>query len=129
MLLILVALTLTSTAWARKFVLTTSTVVPAARGEIDTKLDKNGNTQMDLKVENLAKPSSLTPPGTAYVVWLQQRGSEPQNAGILNVGDNLKGEIKAVTPMKNFEVFATVENDPMVKAPSGQQIFHATVQE
>jgi hypothetical protein len=129
MLVTLVALTLTTAAWARKYILTVSTAVPAARGELDVKTDKNGNTLIDLKVENLAKPSNLTPPATAYVVWIQQRGSEPQNAGELNVGNNLKAELKTVTALKSFDLFATAESDQLAKAPTGQQIFHATVQE
>jgi hypothetical protein len=128
-ILTLVALTCTTAAWARKYTLTTSTAVPAAKGEIDTKTDKNGNTQIDLKVEHLAKATGLTPPGTAYVIWFQQAGSaDPQNEGQLQVGNNLKGQFKSVSPMKNFEVFATVETDPLVKMPTGQQIFHTTVQ-
>jgi hypothetical protein len=128
-LLVAAVLVLTTAGWARKYTLTASKTVPAAKGEIETHRDKNGNTQVDLKVENLAKPSNLSPPGTTYIVWFQQQGSEPQSQGELKVGDNLKGEFKTTTRLQNFEVLVTAESDPQVKAPSGEAVLRATIQE
>ncbi|MGB2888473.1 MAG: anti-sigma factor [Candidatus Acidiferrales bacterium] len=128
-LLVAAALFMATAVWARKYTLTASKTVPAAKGEIETHRDKNGNTQVDLKVENLAKPSNLSPPGTTYIVWFQQQGSEPQSQGELKVGDNLKGEFKTTTRLQNFEVLVTAESDPQVKTPSGEVVLRATVQE
>ena len=121
-------LMLATVAWGRKFALTIAPTVPAAKGDIDVTADKNGNTQVDLKVENMANPSSLTPPATAYVIWFVEEGEQPHNQGELRISGNLKGDFKTTTSMKNFEVFGTAESDPMTKTPTGQRVFHATVQ-
>ena len=77
-------LALTSVASAKKYPLTADKSVPAARGQVDVGRDKNGNTKVEIEVEHLAAPENLTPPRSAYVVWFQERGSEPLNQGSLN---------------------------------------------
>jgi hypothetical protein len=121
-------LALTAVTYARKFSLTASSKVPAASGEINAKTDKNDNTEVELKVQNLAKPGSLTPPATSYVVWFESQGLPPENEGELKVGDNLKGEVKDTTPSKNFDVVVTAESDPLAKSPSDDVILRAKVQ-
>jgi hypothetical protein len=115
-------------ACARKFPLTATPVVPGAKGYVDVGQDKNGNTEVDLKVEFLAKPSSLTPPAETYIVWFRQEGSEPESQGQLKVDDNLRGEFKTTTNMKNFDVFVTAENERVPKAPTGPEVLRATIQ-
>jgi hypothetical protein len=115
-------------SWATKYHLVASSAVPAATGNVDVHQDKNGNTAAEIKVEHLARPSQLTPPATAYVVWFVQEGSPPVNEGELKVGDDLKGEFKTTTPLKNFEIRITAENDPMTKTMSGPLVMRATVQ-
>jgi hypothetical protein len=127
--LLLVALLAVGTrVWAAKFALTASSKVPSASGEVNTDTDPNGNTKVDVKVQNLARPGNLTPPATAYTVWFEQEGSGPLNEGELRVGKDLKGELKATTPWKNFDVFITAESDPHIKTPSGDRILSTKVQ-
>jgi hypothetical protein len=114
--------------WARKFALTGSARVPAASGEVETKTDHNGNTQVDLKVGNLAKPGALTPPATAYVVWFRMEGADPQNEGVLRIDDHLKGEFRTRTPWKVFDVSITAESDPAVKVPTDEGVLRTRVQ-
>lgn len=116
-------------SWANKYRLVASSVVPAASGDVDVHQDKNGNTALEIKVEHLARPSQLTPPATAYVVWFVQHGSAPESEGELKVNDDLKGEFKTSTPFKSFEVRITAENDPMTKTASGPVVMRASVQE
>ena len=71
----------------------------------------------------------LTPSANTYVVWLQQEGSQPQSQGELKVGDDLKAELKATTPLNNFKVFVTAETDSQTTIPSDQVILRATVQQ
>lgn len=120
-------LALTAVTWARKFGLTPGDKVPAASGEINTSTDKNGNTKVDLKVQNLALPGTLNPPATVYVVWFQSQDSQPENEGEIKVHSNLKGELKARTPSKNFEVLVTAETNPLVKTPSGTVVLRTKV--
>ena len=126
---VLISLLVPMLAYARKFPLTATPVVPGAKGYVDVGQDKNGNTEVDLKVEFLAKPSSLTPPAETYIVWFRQQGSEPESQGQLKVDDNLRGEFKTTTNMKNFDVFVTAENERVPKAPAGPEVLRATIQE
>jgi hypothetical protein len=125
---VLISLLVPMLAYARKFPLTATPVVPGAKGYVDVGQDKNGNTEVDLKVEFLAKPSSLTPPAETYIVWFRQQGSEPESQGQLKVDDNLRGEFKTTTNMKNFDVFVTAENERVPKAPTGPEVLRATIQ-
>ena len=125
---VLISLLAPMLACARKFPLTATPVVPGAKGYVDVGQDKNGNTEVDLKVEFLAKPSSLTPPAENYIVWFRQQGSEPESQGQLKVDDNLRGEFKTTTNMKNFDVFVTAENERVPKVPSGPEVLRATIQ-
>jgi hypothetical protein len=113
---------------AKKFPMTASSVVPAARGQVDVDNDKNGNIRVNMNVEHLANPQNLTPPAVVYVVWLQDRGGNPENQGQLKVDKNLKAGFKTVTPSKNFELFVTGERDYSAKAPSGPEVLRTTIQ-
>ena len=68
---------------AKKFPMTASSVVPAARGQVEIDKDKNANTRVNMKVEHLSNPQNLMPSAAVCVVWLQDRGGNPQNQGQL----------------------------------------------
>ena len=116
-------------AYARKYPLTATPVVPGAKGYVDVGKDKNGNTEVELKVEFLPKPSSLTPPADTYAVWFRQQGSEPEAQGQLKVDDGLKGEFKTTTHMKNFDIVVTAETGHVPKTPTGPEVLRATIQQ
>ena len=124
-----VALALVPAGWAKQYHMTASTTVPGAKGELNVGKEKNGNVQIELKADHLAKPSRLTPSATTYVVWLQEEGSQPQSQGELKIGGDLKGELKTATPLHNFKLFVTAETDARAKVPSEQEVLRATVQE
>jgi|SRR5690349_15346266 len=116
-------------AYAKKYPLAATPVVPGAKGYVNTKKDKNGNTEVTLKVEFLPKPSSLTPPAETYMVWFRKQGSDAEAQGQLKVDNNLRGEFKTSTNMKNFDVIVTAETERVPKAPTGPEVLRATVQE
>lgn len=124
----MIMLSFPGAAFAKKFPLTADKSVPAARGQVDVGHDKNGNTKVEVEVEHLAMPESLTPPKTVYIVWFQERGSEPLSQGALKPNKNLKATFKGVTPMKSFDVLVTAESDASSKAPSGVEVLRASVQ-
>jgi hypothetical protein len=111
----------------KKVPMNASTSVPAAAGHADIGSDQNGNTTVDLKVHHLAKPEALTPPATAYVVWIQPSGQSPQNQGRLQVNSDLDGEYKTNTPYKKFDLFVTAENNPQATTPSGPEVMRQQV--
>src|ERR1700722_13915302 len=110
-LLLVLILGLGVRTWARRFELTASSRVPAAAGQVITKIDKNGNTELTMDVRFLAKPGSLTPPGTSYVVWFAMEGMPPENQGELKIANNLRGQFRTHTPWKAFDIFVTAENN------------------
>ena len=127
---IVLALMLSCTASyaAKKFPLTAASTVPAARGTAEVGKDRNGNTEVTLKVEHLATPESLSPPRASYIVWLQEKGTDPENQGQLRVNHKLQGSFRTVTPRKSFDLFITGEQDPTVKARTGPEVLRATIQ-
>jgi hypothetical protein len=115
-------------AWGKTYTMQTSTLEPGAVAKLDVKAN-TGNTEMDLKVEHLAKPSLLSQPASNYVVWVQQPGHEPINEGLLRVDDSLKGEVKATTTAARFTVLVTAEDDAKAQTPSDRVVLRADVQE
>jgi hypothetical protein len=113
--------------WARDDHMVNSSIVPAAQGTVHTDTDRNGNTSIELEVHRLAKPTSLQPAYSHYVVWVQPPGESPIDVGELRVNDDLNGSLKTTTPHKKFDIFATAENDPRPAAPSGPEVMHASV--
>lgn len=113
---------------AKSFPLTAGQSNPAATGKVETGRDKNGNIEITIKTEHLAKPGMLTPAATTYVVWFREPGGEPTNQGQYKVEKSLKGEFKTTTRFQNFEVFITAETDPSTKIPSEQVVLKTNVQ-
>lgn len=116
-------------AGARQLRLIGSPDVPAAQGTVKLSTTDNGNTKMDVVVEHLAPPERVTPEGTVYVVWVRgaETGAQAQSLGALRVDDKLKGSITAVTPLRAFDLFITVESAQTVAAPTGKTLLSATV--
>jgi len=123
----LAAVFATLTYAAKKFPMAAASIVPAAKGSVEVGKDHNGNTEVKLKVEHLANPTSLSPSQANYIVWLQDKSSGPENHGELKVNGNLEGTFETVTPRKNFDLFVTGENDGTVKSPSGPEVLRTTV--
>lgn len=100
---------------------------PAAQGTITVSQGKNGNTKVDTKVKNLAKPSGLKNPASVYVLWIQPEGQSPKNEGQMMIDANRTGSLKSETPYKHFQVFITPEDSPTVTSPNGPHVLSATV--
>jgi hypothetical protein len=113
---------------AKSFPLAAGPTNPAAAGKVGIGHDKNGNIEVTIKTEHLAKPAMLTPPANTYVVWFKDPSGEAINQGQLKVGDKLKGEYKTTTHLQNIEVFITAENDPNTKVPSDRVVLKGNVQ-
>ena len=90
---------------------------PAAEVQAKISRDKNNNTKIKLTVKHLAPPENLYPPKAAYVVWIQSE-DRLVNLGQLRVDKRLKGTFDGVTPLKEFRIFITAENNYAVVKPS-----------
>jgi len=117
--------------WSGKeFHMTPASSVPAAMGTVKVEKDKdNGNTKLDIKVEHLAKPSSLTPPANAYLVWVRPNGGDAVKQGAIGVNNDLKGELKVVTVLKDFDLLITAEQSETVTVPSNVEVLKTHVSE
>lgn len=104
-----------------------SPTVPAAAGNVEVEGDDNGNTRLKVEVKHLAEPEKLTPPRSAYVVWVQPSGMPAENMGSLRVDDGLTGRYEGTTRHKAFEVVVTAEDGPTVQSPSGQEVMRTRV--
>ena len=112
---------------AKKYPLTSSSIVPAATGELSTDTDNNGNVRIKIKVKHLADPKSLTPAKNSYVIWIEPNAQAPQNCGTLRVNGKLEGQFQTTTPYTSFDVVITAEDDPSTKAPSGPEVLKASI--
>jgi len=115
-------------AYGKNYPLTANAAVPAARGKVTGGKDANGNTTVKIAAEHLAEPGKLSPPGSDYVVWFQEKGAEPQTQGRMRIDKNLKGSFETSTPLRNFDIFVTAESDASSKRPTGTEVFRTTVQ-
>ncbi len=97
---------------------------PAAQGSVTAKSNGSGNNRVKLTVKHLAKPTSVAPGASAYVVWIQPAFGEsrPQNMGVLHIDENLSGDLNVTVPYDNFVVFVSAEPSGMVTTPSGAKI-------
>ena len=113
---------------SRKLQFIQSTVVPAAKGSVKIKKDKNNNYSIDLKVENLAEPERLKPSKKSYVVWMETE----QKKGFKNLGQlksstglfssTLKASLSTVTSFKPKRIFITAEDNTAITYPYGQTV-------
>lgn len=112
----------------KKYEMQANKSVPAASGTVTVSRDKdNQNTKLDIKVNNLAAPSSLTPSDSVYIVWIEPNGYPAQKEGAIGVGNDLSGELNVVTTAKNFDVFITGEPGASVTQPSGPKVLKAHI--
>jgi hypothetical protein len=113
---------------AKDYQMTPGTEVPAATGTVKIQKDKdNGNTKVEIKVDHLARPSSLTPSAEVYLVWIRPNGGEALKQGAIGVDKNLSGELKMETVSKNFDVFITAEQGDSTTFPSNVEVLRAHV--
>lgn len=103
--------------------------IPAAQGKVKVKHKPDGNREIHVQVEHMAPPERTAKDAAAYVVWLRagDRNAKPRNIGILRVNEDLKGELRAITPFPEFDVFVTAEKSPQVSEPSEQPLMTVSI--
>ena len=102
MLVCITTCILLATSCARKMSFVTSPVVPAAKGHVKIKSDKNKNHTIEMSFSNLAPVEKLTPPRKVYVVWMVTENNGSKNIGQLNsssgmLSSSLKASLKTST--------------------------------
>jgi hypothetical protein len=121
---------LSLTSCNKKIAFLTSAVVPAARGNVVVKKDKNMNYVINVEVTELAEVSRLTPAKQSYVVWMDSNKEIAKNIGKINssmgglagIGKSLKASFQTISSSKPNKIFITAEDDASIQYPSSQII-------
>ncbi len=114
------------TSCAKKITFLTSKVVPAARGDVMVKKDKNKNYDIKLELSYLAEPNRLLPPKNAYVVWLVSDESDiPINLGQIVGTSKLNIKFETVSSSKPKRIFITAEEDPSIQYPGDMVVLES----
>jgi hypothetical protein len=100
----------------------TSSVVPAARGEVEYKKDKNENWIIKVSLTDLAESTRLQPSKLTYIVWMVANEEYAKNVGQLNsekgfMSKQLKATLTTISPTKPTKVFITAEDDAGTQYP------------
>jgi hypothetical protein len=116
-----------STSCSKKITFLNSPIVPAARGTVQLKTDKNNNFDIDVILSDLAESSRLTPAKQTYIVWMVTDQNITKNIGQLNssksgLANKLKASFKTVSAFKPTKIFITAEDEPNTQYPSEQII-------
>ncbi|MBK8610714.1 MAG: hypothetical protein IPL84_12440 [Chitinophagaceae bacterium] len=112
----------TAFSCASKASFQTSSVVPAARGDVKVKKDGNNNYQIKIKISGLAEAKRLEPAKQVYVVWLESEGHNINNLGRINssssfLSKKLKADFETVSSIKPIKIFITAEDEAGVQYP------------
>jgi len=129
-LAIVTVIIISLTACAKKISFQNSSVVPAARGTVKVKKDKNSNYSIDVSLYNLAEVTRLDPPKQTYVVWMETEGQRTKNIGQIRsaqtmISKKLKASLQTVSSFKPVKIFITAEDDADIQYP-GTQIILST---
>ena len=107
------------TSCAKKIDFENSNVVPAARGKVAVKKDKNNNYNIKLEISYLAEPERLQPPKKYYVVWIATESNQiPINVGQIVGTSKLHVKFESVSSSKPKRIFVTAEGEASTQYPS-----------
>jgi hypothetical protein len=123
----IVFLTVLTSSCTRKITFHESAVVPAARGTVQVKSDKNNNYEINVKITDLAESSRLTPAKSMYIVWMLTDEDITKNIGQLKssksgFSSELKASFRTVSAFKPRKIFITAEDVADTPYPSNMTI-------
>jgi hypothetical protein len=115
---------------SKKISFLTSSVVPAARGDVTIKRDKNKNYVIALDISDLAEVNRLQPAKETYVVWIETDSQIIRNVGQIKsstslLSKKLRASFETVSSYQPYKIFITAENNPSAPYP-GEQIVLST---
>jgi hypothetical protein len=122
----LVAFLLVSSC-SKKVNFQTSSVVPAARGNVKISRDANKNYIIRLHLSDLAEVDRLQMAKESYVIWMVTDNEERKNIGLLNsssgmLSNKLKANFETSSATKPTQIFITAEEDASVQFPGSRII-------
>lgn len=102
---------------AKKTPFLTSSVVPAAEGDVTVKKDKNNNYVIKIKISNLAEIDRLQPPKKGYVIWMEWEQGFAKNIGLVSSSTQLNVSFETLSTLRPTRIFITAEEDEKVQYP------------
>ncbi len=122
-LMLIIAFSLS--ACTKKIAFLTSSVVPAARGYVYIKTDKNKNNVIDVHLTELAEVQRLQPARQTYVVWMLTDHDITKNIGQIKsstgmMSKQLKASFETVSSFKPVKIFITAEDNADIQYPGSQ---------
>ena len=100
----------------------TSSVVPAAQGEVTIKQNKNSNYVIKMKISNLAEIERLQPSKIGYVVWMEADEAYTRNIGLITSSSNLNVSFETTATLKPTRIFITAEENENVQYPGSMVV-------
>ena len=97
-------------ACASNFPFQPSTASPAAAGTVHAEIDANGNSWVELELQHLALPGTLTPPRSTYVVWAESQFGRQVLLGRILVGKDRSASWEGTVPFEKFRMMLTAED-------------------
>lgn len=124
---LMIMITISISSCTKKIAFLTSSVVPAARGDVQVHKDKNMNYVIHVHISELAEISRLSPPRQSYVIWMVTDQDITKNIGKLNskmggMSKQLNASFETVSSFKPNKIFITAEDDASVQFPNSQII-------
>ncbi|UTA66894.1 MULTISPECIES: hypothetical protein [Emticicia] len=122
-----IVLAVSMSSCTKKIAFLNSSVVPAARGYVEIKSDKNKNNVIQIHLTNLAEVQRLQPARQTYIVWMKTDQELTKNMGQIKSSGNmmskqLKATFETVTSFRPVLVFITAEDDPNTQYAGGQVV-------
>jgi len=105
----------------------TSSKVPAARGTVTVKTDRNKNYVIKIELTNLAEAERLDPKKNTYVVWMVTNDNITKNIGKIEsstgfLSKKLKASFETKSSFKPARIFITADYDANIQYPSSEVI-------
>lgn len=119
-------------ACATKEAFLISETVPAARGMVTVKTDRNNNYVIKIRIYNLAEPERLQNAGDNYIVWLTSEDKVTRNIGQIKsstsfLSKKLDSSFETVSSIKPSKIFITAEEEPESQYPTSQVVISTGV--
>ena len=106
----------------------TSSVVPAAKGYVKVKHEKdNKNYSIKVEIAALADVDRLQTSSVSYVVWMETDQGNTENLGQLNsssgfLSKQMKASLETVSSYKPSIIYVTAEENTNAQYPRGDKI-------
>lgn len=113
---------LTMNSCTNKISFLTSSVVPAAEGQVTLNRDNNNNYVIQIEIRNLADVSRLQPPKNLYVVWMETDRGQARNIGGIVSLNNLRASFKTISSFKPVRIFITAEENEGTQFPGPMEV-------